>query len=163
MICFYRGSGAIGAAIRWQTRGRYAHVGWMLGNGTSVEAWQVGGVRHVESPWALHTPDTLVDIYSVRCLTAWQVAKLQSFLLRQVGSGYDWMGCVRFLSHINRNNMERWFCSELVAEACESAGRPLLKADGYKLSPETLSWSTELVPVLMGATFDWWNERFGKC
>ena len=159
MICLFKGSGFVSAAIRWQTRGAYAHAAWLCGDGSVYEAHAKCGVAHVASPWVNNGGP--VDIYGLRCLTFGQTLQIQSFLNRRVGSGYDWLGCVRFLDRVNRNNMERWFCSELVAEACEMAGRPLLKAEGYRISPSTLAWSTELVPVQMGATRAWWHEKFG--
>ncbi|MFZ4774617.1 MAG: hypothetical protein ACOYM3_04595 [Terrimicrobiaceae bacterium] len=160
MICFHKGTGPIAAAIRWQTRGKYAHASWLCGDGTVFESHAKCGVAHVANPWVNN--DGPVDVFALRCATGGQVVHVQSFLQRRVGSGYDWLGVVRFLSHVNRDNMERWFCSELVAEACEMAERPLLKTDGFRISPASLSWSTELVPVRMGADMAWWNETFNK-
>lgn len=160
MIILFRGTGPIAAGIRWQTRGAYAHSAWMFGDGSCVESHGRSGVVHVESPWFKN--DGVADVYSIRCLTGGQIVQIQSYLLSQVGAGYDWLGIVRFLSGVNRDNTRRWFCSELVAEACELAGRPLMRADAWRLSPTTLSWSTELVPVKLNATFDWWLEKFGK-
>jgi uncharacterized protein YycO len=160
MILLYHGTGPVAAGIRWQTRGAYAHAAWLCGDGTVIEAHAKCGVAHVAHPWVNN--DGPCDVFAVRCLTAWQTACVQNFMLRRVGSGYDWLGCIRFLDHVNRNNMERWFCSELVAEACEMAGRPLLNTDGYRISPSTLSWSTELAPVRAKADFAWWEERFLK-
>lgn len=160
MICFHRGTGPIAAAIRWQTRGPYAHASWLCRDGTVIEAHARCGVAHVANPWVNN--DGPVDVFAIRDLTREQEARILNFLLRRVGSKYDWMGCVRFLSGVNRNNWERWFCSELDAEASEDAGRPLLKADAFRLSPVTLSWSTELVVEKLGADMAWWNERFNK-
>lgn len=160
MICLHRGTGIIAAGIRLQTWGKYAHASWMCADGTVIESHAKCGVAHVANPWVNN--DGPIDVFSVRCLTGGQIVAIQSFLLRRVGSAYDWMGCVRFLDHVNRNNMDRWFCSELVSEACEAAGRPLLNTDAFRISPVALSWSTELVPVQMGATQQWWNEKFSK-
>jgi len=160
MICLHHGTGPIAAGIRWQTRGAYAHASWMCADGTVIESHAKCGVAHVANPWVNN--EGPVDVFSMRCLTGGQILHIQNFLLRRVGAGYDWLGIIRFLSGVNRNNMERWFCSELVAEACEMAGRPLLKSDAYRISPVTLSWSTELEPVQMGATQAWWNERFNR-
>jgi hypothetical protein len=117
-------------------------------------------VAHVAHPWVNNAGPC--DVFAVRGLTYGDSRRIEEFLARRVGSGYDWLGCVRFLSHVNRDNMERWFCSELVAEACEMSGRRLLRADAYRVSPSALAWSTELVPVLTGADFAWWFDAYGE-
>lgn len=158
MIALFRGTGPIAAGIRWQTRGDYAHAAWILGDGSCIESHGKSGVVHVRHPWVQN--DGPADIFTVSCLTGGQMVAINSFLLRQVGAAYDWLGCVRFLSGVNRNNLERWFCSELVAEACEMAGRPLLRTDAWRISPVTLSWSTELRPLASGVDLDWWRSTF---
>ena len=57
---------------------------------------------------------------------------IESFLLAQVGKKYDYIGLFRFLPIVrwfikSNDNTEKWFCSELVSEACKQAGRELLK------------------------------------
>lgn len=158
MIALYRGTGLIGSAIRWQTRGDYSHAAWICEDGSCIEAWHRGGVRHVASPFAAHR-DALIDVFVVSNLAPWQQRLIDSFLRAQVGAGYDWLGVARFLSGINRNNYGRWFCSELVAEACEEAGRKLLHAPAWKLAPSHLPWSTEvtLLHSQMGA--EEWRKR----
>ena len=158
MICLHHGTGIIAAGIRFQTWGKYAHASWLCPDGTVFESHASCGVAHVSNPWVNN--DGPVDVYALRNLTTEQLVHIQNFLVRRIGAGYDWMGCVRFLDHVNRNNMARWFCSELVAEACELAGRPLLNTDAFRISPAALSWSTELVPVQMNADRAWWNARF---
>jgi len=162
MLAFFRGTGPIGLAIRWQTRGIYSHVGWICKDGTIIEAWQMGGVLHSSHPFVLHGTDTKIDVFAVRGLTSEESARIELFLRNQLGAGYDFLGILRFLSRVNRNNYDRWFCSELVAEACEESGRPLLKTEAFRISPGTLSWSTELDLVGLGLGVDWWEERFSR-
>ena len=160
MICLHHGTGLIAAGIRLQTWGNYAHASWLCGDGSVIESHVECGVAHVANPWVNN--DGPVDVFTLRGISGEEVLRIQAFLARQVGAGYDLLGCIRFLDHVNRNNMARWFCSELVAEACEMAGRPLLKTAAFRISPSLLSWSTELVPVRMNADRAWWNERFNK-
>lgn len=160
MILLFRGRGPLAAAIRWQTRGAYAHAAWMCDDGSVVESHGLSGVVHVPHPWVNNRGP--VDVFSVRGLTRSQGAMIKNFLMLRLGAAYDWLGCARFLSHVNRNNESRWFCSELVAEACEMAGRPLHNAAACLLSPVTLSWSTQIDPVRMAADKEWWSERFAK-
>lgn len=159
MIVLYNGgTGMIGTAIRWQTRGPYSHAGWMARDGSSFEAWHMGGVMHLETPFSLHEPGTRVDIYDLPGLRGTQRDRIEDFLRAQVGCGYDWFGVLRFLSGINRNNSDRWFCSELIADACRSAGRPLLRAASWKLSPSHLAWSTEARILHSQVDRSWWEQ-----
>lgn len=159
MIALFRGTGPVAAAIRWQTRGAYAHAAWILRDGSCVESHAKSGVDWMDHPWVQN--DGLADIFEVKDLTDAERRKIESFLVRQCGNGYDWLGVLRFLSGVNRNNVERWFCSELVAEGCEMAGRPLLRTDAWRISPVTLGWSTELVPIARGVGIEWWGATFG--
>jgi hypothetical protein len=162
MIVLFQGTGPIGAAIRWQTRGKYSHAGWLCRDGSIIEAWHQGGVLHSDSPFVLHGEGAKFDVYSVHGITSEQSRKVEAFLHEQVGSGYDFVGVLRFLSHVNRNNYKRWFCSELVAEACEEAHLPLLMTEAWRISPTALSWSTELHPVSMGAGISWWEAFYRR-
>jgi len=104
--------------------------------------------------------DALFDVFTVTGLTGGQNAAISAFLQEQVGSHYDWLGISRFLSGINRDNYQYWFCSELVAEACEEAGIPLLQAEAWKISPTTLSWSPLIRPAYRAVGIEWWSEFF---
>jgi len=95
------------------------------------------------SPWE-NNRGSEIDIYALPGLTDRERGRIENFLARQVGAKYDMVGVIRFLSGVNRNNWSRWFCSELVAEACEVAGRKLLNTEAWRISPATLSWSTEI-------------------
>lgn len=162
MICLYHGTGLIGSAIRWQTRGPYSHAAWMCRDGSAIEAWHLGGVQHSVSPFALQSAGTRMDVFSVKGISSRQMDAVEDFLREMVGCRYDWLGVVRFLSGVNRNNWDRWFCSELVAEACEFAGRPVLEAEAWKLSPSTLAWSTELRQMWSQVDVTWWESHFGR-
>jgi uncharacterized protein YycO len=162
VIACFRGKGVVSDLIRWQTRGQYSHVAWLLPTGRVIESHFVGGVQISESPFVLNGINADFDVFSVKCLTGVQCASISSFLRRQIGRKYDYLGIIRFLAGINRDNENRWFCSELVAEACELAGRPLLKTDAWKISPESLAWSTELVQVEQNAGVNWWERTYGR-
>lgn len=160
MIVLFRGTDPLSRLIRLQTRGEYSHAAWMLRNGSVIEAHMRGGVVHSHSPFVRNA--TEIDVFAVRGETLGRRKAVEAFLREQLGAGYDAMAILRFLSKVNRDNYDRWFCSELVAEACEEAGMPLLRAPAYLVSPVTLSWSTELELVVSRAGIDWWEERFGR-
>jgi len=48
------------------------------------------------------------------------------YALSQIGKPYDWRAIVNFGFHRDWRSPDSWFCSELVAWACEAAGYPLL-------------------------------------
>lgn len=139
MIVFFRGRGPVAAIIRWQTRGAYAHCGWLANDGRFFEAHGHGGVQVHDSPWVLNTG--LADVFAVRDMTPAQHEAVTTFCQAHVGCGYDWFGVIRFLSGICRDDETRWFCSELVAAACAEAGHRLQATSTWRLSPVTLSWS----------------------
>lgn len=162
MIALFRGKGLISAAIRQQTRGAYTHAAWLFPNGQVIESHFCGGVQLSDSPFVLNGIDADFDVFAVKCLTGVQCGVISSFLRARLGRRYDTLGIIRFLAGVNRDNENRWFCSELVAEACETAHRPLLNTAAWKVSPETLSWSTELTLVESRADVSWWEKTFGK-
>lgn len=161
MLVFFRGNGPIASLIRWQTRGEYAHVGWLCEDGTFFESHAQTGVVHVAHPWVNNRGEA--DIYYVHGLTFEHRGLIEQFCASQIGAGYDWLGVARFVSGINRNNWRRWFCSELVAEACETANFPLQMTDAWRLNPVTLSWSPEIQKWVSEATYEnFWKDKYGK-
>jgi uncharacterized protein YycO len=139
-ILLFKGKGVISRSIRWQTRGKYSHAAVLLNDDkTIIEAWHTGtGVRKKEvKDWSN------IDVYYVPGLTKAEAANVLAFLEAQIGKGYDYFGVLRFLSRRNRDNPNRWFCSELVVAAFRHAGVQLFhpQVPAWKISPETLSWS----------------------
>jgi hypothetical protein len=143
VIALYRARGLLGRVIAWQTRGAYSHAAWVTPSGKTYEAHAGLGVVCSRTPWA-NNRGSEIDIYALPGLTDRERGRIENFLARQVGAKYDMVGVIRFLSGVNRNNWQRWFCSELVAEACEVAGRKLLNTEPWRISPATLAWSTEI-------------------
>lgn len=146
-LVFYKGKGLISRLIRWQTRGQYSHVGVQLPDGTVMEAWHVGGVRHNAGLGTAHELGTEVDVFLVEHLTKTETGRVIDFMRTKLGHGYDFRSVARFLSRQDEREEDRdkWFCSELVAAAFEAAGVKLLTAPPSRISPEVLSWSPRLV------------------
>lgn len=141
-LAFYRGTSLVSKLIRWQTRGRYSHVGVILQDGGIIEAWQNGGVRYNATIGMVHDPATPVDLYSIPTLTRAQNADILQWLKQQCGLGYDFRGVFRFLTRTGAPiDRKRWFCSELVAAAFGRHGITLINTNPAKVSPEVLSWS----------------------
>lgn len=149
-IAFFKGKSLTSRLIGWFNWGPYSHVAWWRGEGEMVEAWQGVGVAETNIVDGLHTAGTVVDLYHIADLTDEEAEVIDDFHVSQIGKKYDLVGCLHFLlrrpPHIR--DQDRWFCSELVATACASAGRPLLeRVPPWKISPSMLSYS----PLL---TFD---------
>jgi uncharacterized protein YycO len=144
MIALYKGKSALSRAIRWRTWSEYSHAAWVLDDGSVIEAWK-DGVRHVLNIQSQHTPGTEVDLFTLNLTTAQKWA-IQDFLIRQVGKPYDYGAILGFLTRAKSENPEKWFCSELIFAACQSAGIELLKRiPAWKVSPGLLSVSAFLL------------------
>ena len=145
MIALYRGRSWVSKAIRWQTRSVYSHAAWVMGDGSVIEAWQ-SGVRHVANLSVAHTPKTVVDLFAIPNMIDHYKNHVEKFLLEQLGKSYDYRGVLRFLSRRQGKNPDRWFCSELVAEACNQQWLPLLRrVDSSAVSPGMISYSPYLL------------------
>ena len=144
-IAAYKGTSALSRAIRWASRGPYSHIAFLLDDGSVIEAW-IGGVRHVQSLAAQHTPGTSVDIFRFNpALTVAQARELhrlaQAFVDK--GVGYDYWMLPMFLSipFLKRDRKPVWdrskvFCSELVFALCEKIDAPLaLRGKAFEFTP----------------------------
>lgn len=141
ILCF-QGRSLISKLIQWQTRSRFSHVALRNADtGEVIEAWHVplfrGGrvYRHADMTacMAIHDPRTRIEVLRLRTMTeargeqvalgAWRWAE------GKVGAKYDLRMVLRFLPRLGEvpSTRTRWFCSELVAAACEVGGFPLLK------------------------------------
>ena len=141
MIALYKGTSMLSRAIRWQTDSDYSHASWLLPDGREIEAWKGRGVHVNASLGDGHTPGTVIDIFSLTQFSDMQRMQVQAFLDDQLGKPYDWKGVARFLSRGRRHSDRRWFCSELVAAACESAGSPLFNLPHWKIAPGLIAAS----------------------
>lgn len=62
-----------------------------------------------------------------------------------LGKKYDWSGIGGFITRRDKENPNRWFCSELVAYCLLKAGIVLLNMKCYKQSPRITCASTLLI------------------
>jgi hypothetical protein len=162
MILLYKGKSWISKLIRWHTRGDYSHVAWWLRDGTVIEAWHKGGVTHNDNPGTLHTPGTEIDVFdfSPEGRASLSETAAEDFLHKQVGKKYDLRPVISgFVLRLNRNNPDKWFCSELVHAAARAGGLSLLKrVPDHKVSPTLLNYSPHLVHIGTLTTID--KDRF---
>ena len=146
MILLYKGKSWISKAIRWQTFGPYSHAAWWLRDGTVVEAWHKGGVQHVDSPATLHSPGTEIDVFSIKGISLDDEWCIEQHLKEEIGAGYDFAPVLRgFTLRLNRDNPDKWFCSELVFSKVRKQGIDLLReVPAWKVHPALLSYSPRL-------------------
>jgi uncharacterized protein YycO len=152
MIAFYQGRSLISRAIRLFNWSEFSHAAWIDDDASCFEAWR-GRVRHDACASANHTPGTPLYRYAVAGETPAIRAAVRGFLRAQVGKRYDYLGILGFVLRSSRlANQNRWFCSELVAAAYESAGLPLLRLPSYKVYPGMLAASPLLRLVSLEET-----------
>ena len=114
----------------------------MLEDGSVIEAWHKGGVRHVKDPADGHKPGTVVDVYSIKAEFDEYVAEL--FLTEQIGKKYDFRSVARFVSRRKAIVNGKWFCSELAEAALIMGGLALLRGDPENHSPRDTAMSPYL-------------------
>jgi len=151
-IAAYKGISVFSRLICWFNRSPYSHISVvdtnyaaLIYNGREIEAWR-GMVQESRPPYVAHKAGTQVDLFDVD-LTAEQCADVLSFLGRQIGKDYDWMGILHFVTRRSEYTVDqdKWFCSELVAAAFAQAGKPLLeRIPAYKVYPGMLVTSPHL-------------------
>lgn len=144
----------IAGALRWWSRGAFNHVGVLdESTGLFYEARELKGVqvRFWEAvKLDLEESGATWKAFEVPALSYGQGLALRDFLRAQCGKRYDYLGVIRFVSRrpMPASSFDRrWFCSELIADAFAQVGLPLLNAPGWKISPETLSYSPKLKAI----------------
>jgi uncharacterized protein YycO len=139
-VLLFKGRGLISTAIRWQSRSIYSHAALLMRDGRIVESWQGAGVRtKTLTDWSD------IDVFDVAMLTDLEWDLAIDYALDLVGRGYDYKAVLRFVSRRPAADNDRWFCSELVFAAIESAGLPLLaRTSAAAVSPGMLALSPYL-------------------
>ena len=143
-ILLFKGRGIVSTLIRWQSRGQYSHAALLMPDGRIVESWHGDGVRvKTLTDWEG------IDAFTIHVMpeAAWDDAI--QFALDQVGNGYDYKGVARFVSRRRHyDNVEKWFCSELVFAALESVGyAPFHRIEPWAISPGMLCVSPMLAEI----------------
>lgn len=136
LFVLFRGRGLCSALIRWQTRSCYSHAALVVSVRPLriIEAWHKG--VHEKNL----TDISNVDFFEVGAPV--DEAKAIGFARAQLGCRYDYSGVIRFLTKVRAKRNEKWFCSEIVAEALKAGGVALLRKSSAFIAPEHLSWST---------------------
>lgn len=56
----------------------------------------------------------------------------------RIGKGYDWLGVLALLLHVEMQETTMDFCSKLVAEAFQEGGTPLFRVEAWRIMPRDL-------------------------
>lgn len=146
----YQGISIPSKLICWQTGSIYSHFSIMLPDKTCIEAYMTdnhnpfkGQVFHRNNFSEGHSNGTIVTVFDI-VDPNFDDKKAIEFLLEQVGKPYDWLGLLRFITHVPEKNNGKWFCSEVGAAVCEHVNSPLQIFHPCKLAPAHLAMSTGL-------------------
>ena len=141
MILLYKGVSRFSRVIRFFNWSEYSHAAWMDDDGSVWQAWK-SGVTHDPAISYGHRPGTQVEIYRVTGETPEIRAAVREFLSQNKGKKYDYLGILGFVFRAERlARKQRWFCSELVAEAYAYAAHPLLRIPSNQVYPGMLGAS----------------------
>lgn len=143
-IVYTRDASLTSRLIRKFTWGDHSHVA-LVHKGVAYEARISQGVtkRPVEELFEQYETYAIYEMdASIRVL---------DFIKRQVGRPYDYAGIAGVVLREDTQNALRWFCSELIAAAFASDGRPLLRTRRFgRLTPAILELSP--LPQLIART-----------
>lgn len=132
--CEMPGDNFISRAIASQDEPRrYSHAAMIFDGGLVCEAHADFGVRFRE-----YTPDMNRWTLWPLDLAGEQYNAIERFLALHAGDGYDLCGVAAFKTSLIRQDPNKWFCSELVVAAMQTAGL-LADAIASKVSPNGLS------------------------
>lgn len=137
---FSGGLGLPGRVVKLATWSWCSHVDIVLPDGRLLGAVPRYGVSIRDLLDS--KPDTRYEDYLVNA----PADRVIQCAMQHLGKPYDWRGIVGFGTRRDWHHPDRWFCSELVAEAFSEAGVPLLRGDKtWRLSPRDLLLSPLLL------------------
>lgn len=105
--------------LRWAQRCKYSHCEALLVDDMGHE-YIIGARTCGVHKFDKNTVADNHEILTVDC-TEEQYGKFHDFLCSKVGNKYDWRAYLGFFFNKKNHNENRWFCSELLAEAFRAA------------------------------------------
>ena len=120
--------------IRFMTWSQYSHVGVLLPDGNVVEARYPEGVIMRRLDLAVeHATD-----YEIVKIPVKNPKAVYDFMKDHLGKKYDLSGLFAFLTKRDWQNLDKWFCSELVASALKAGGCPVAREDASRVTPDDI-------------------------
>ena len=143
-IVFTAGMGWTGFVTRFATWGTAGHVAFELPDGRYLDATPSLGVAVHEG-----LAGEIVGRFTVSCEPDVEAHALAwAHLQAEEHKVYDWTALIGMAVRRDWHNPSAWFCSEIVAQAFEYAGFPLLRADHLnRVTPRDLMMSPCLRPA----------------
>lgn len=138
-IHFWKGTGVIGALIRFFSWGPVAHVAMEIDR-TLYESIEGKGV--ISGPIITRRPPPTRTLV-LECDST-QKQSMIDWWTHRIGWKYDWLSVFRFVYRRSETESteRRYFCSEAVMDAAAAAGIHLLeRVDSSKVNPSMVYWS----------------------
>ncbi len=149
-VVFYQENDLLGKIIKFFTRGIYVHCSVILPDNTVIDAKPFNGVIKHNCLNDTIKKDAILTIFDVQT-TPEQDIIIVDFLNKQVGKKYDWwsvFGFILYTTEEGRKNYNKWFCSELIFATFNKVNISLLeRAEAWKMTPTTLSYSSKLISI----------------
>lgn len=131
--------------IQFFTRSPYSHAGLALPEGLMIHSTFRTGCAIVNFETWKEIYGGKWDVYRYKGrLTPKRKAALLEYSLKMAGGGYDWRGVLSFVFPWMKEDAASVFCSELIAQAYECAGIPLVHKPHWRVSPGDLAKSPNL-------------------
>ena len=106
---FYKGTGFVSKLIKWRTISKYSHVAIEINN-RIIEAKEGQGVI-ARVPSCLTNKE--FDTIEIKVVDKVKFNAFYDFLVLQIGKPYDWEAIFNFIKNWDKENPNKWFCSEL--------------------------------------------------
>lgn len=149
-VVFYSFANVSGTLSRWTTRSDWSHVDCLFDDETVIGATKEG-VQKMYLSERLAGPRK-VRAYRIDIINLPNEPAAREFANDQVGCGYDWgamIGMFLPAKHLDLQDTNRWFCSELVAATINAGGVKIARYSSWRLSPGYLDCSP-LLHTLVG-------------
>lgn len=149
-VVLYQENDLLGKLIKFFTRGTYVHCSIILPDNTVIDAKPFHGVVKHNCLNDTIKKDAIITLFDVQT-TSDQDIIIIDFLNRQIGKKYDWwsvFGFILYTTEEGRKSYNKWFCSELIFATFNKVNISLLeRAEAWKMSPTTLSYSSKLISI----------------
>lgn len=119
-------------AIKLLTWSEYSHVGFILNDNVVLDStFTAGGVK-IRSFDEIKKHSSRILIREYPRISSDSINWAKS----QIGKPYDFTAIIGIPFRRNWQEEDRWFCSELVAWACEKAGTPIVNKEKWRVTPQ---------------------------